>query len=95
MQSFNHNMAILYVDYYNKYGEEKTYDFVLRTKVALSVLNSLYDGFLKDGVPDLGTLPEDKKKKFWDVACKYFTELPDRLKASKAAYVISLITSND
>lgn len=93
-------MAIIYVDYYNKYGEEKTYDFVLRTKVALSVLNSLYNQFLTEPdenvrIVELGKLPEEKKQKFWDIACKYFTELPDRLKASKAAYVISLITSND
>lgn len=94
MKSFNESMAVMYVDYYNKYGEEKLYNFVLTTKVSLSVLNSLYDNFIKDGVDELGKIPQEQKDKYWTVACKYFEELPDRLKASKACYVLSLITSN-
>lgn len=94
MKSFNETMAVAYVDYYNKYGEEKLYSFVLTTKVSLSVLCSLYDGFIKDGVEPMDKIPQDKKEKFWTIACKYFEELPDRLKASKACYVLSLITSN-
>lgn len=94
MKSFNETMAVAYVDYYNKHGEEKTYDFVLKTHVALSVLTSLYDKFILDGVADMATLPKELKEKFWAVACKHFEELPDRLKASKACYVLSLITAN-
>lgn len=94
-QSFYENMAVMYVDYYNKYGEERLYDFVLKTKVSLIVLNTLYANFIKEGTPELGTLPTDKKEKFWTVACKYFEELPDRLKASKAIYTLSLITANE
>jgi len=95
MKSFNETMAVMYVDYYNKHGEEKTYDFVLKTHVALNVLNSLYDNFMKDGVPDMSLLPVERKQKYWDVACKHYEEMGDRLKASKACYVLSLITSNE
>ena len=94
MKSFNETMAVAYVDYYNKHGEEKLYNFVLTTKVSLSVLGALYDSFIKDGVEPMERIPQDKKEKFWAVACKYFEELPDRLKASKACYVLSLITAN-
>lgn len=94
MKSFNETMEVAYVDYYNKYGEEKTYDFVLKTSVALNVLLSLYDNFIRDGIEPMEKIPQEKKEKFWAVACKKFDELPDRLKASKACYVLSLITSN-
>lgn len=94
MKSFNETMAVAYVDYYNKYGEEKLYNFVLTTRVSLSVLNSLYEGFMRDGITPMEKIPTEQKEKFWEVACRYFEELPDRLKASKACYVLSLITSN-
>lgn len=94
MKSFNENMGALYVDYYNQYGEQKTYDFVLGTKVALSVLNALYESFIKDGIDELGKLPEPTKQKYWDIGCKYFENMGDRIKASKAVYVLELITAN-
>ena len=62
MKSFYETMAVMYVDYYNKYGEEKTYEFVLTTKVSLSVLNVLYANFIVDGVPALETIEPDKKE---------------------------------
>lgn len=94
MISFNETMAILYVEYYNQHGEDKTYDFVLKTHVALSVLNALYENFIKDGIDELGKLPQETKEKFWNVGCKYFETMGDRIKASKACYVLSLITAN-
>ena len=95
MKSFNETMAATYVEFYNQHGEQRTYDFVLKTHVSLSVLNALYDGFIKDGIPELGTLPEVIKQKYWEVGCKYFEEMGDRIKASKAVYVLSLITANE
>lgn len=95
MKSFNETMAVMYVDYYNEHGEDKTYDFVLKTQVALSVLNSLYDDFMKDGVQDMAMLPVERKQKYWDIACKYHEEMGDRLKAARACYILSLITSNE
>lgn len=94
MKSFNEIMAVMYVDYYNKHGAEKTYDFVLGTKVALSVLGALYETFIKDGIEELGKLPEPTKQKYWDIGCKYFEDMGDRIKASKCIYVLELITSN-
>ena len=95
MKSFNETMAVMYVDYYNEHGEDKTYDFVLKTHVALSVLNSLYNNFMKDGVPDMSLLPIERKQKYWDIACKYYEKMGDKLKANKACYILSLITSNE
>lgn len=94
MKSFNETMAVMYVDYYNQHGAERTYDFVLKTHVALSVLCSLYESFVRDGIDELGKLPEPTKQKYWDIGCRYFEEMGDRIKASKAIYVLELICAN-
>lgn len=93
LKSFNENMGVIYVDYFNQHGEQKTLDFVFTTKVSLSVLNSLYQVFISEGVDEMGKIPQAKKEKYWSIACKYFIEMGDRLKASKAAYTLELITS--
>jgi hypothetical protein len=93
-KSFSETMAVMYADYYVKNGEQKTFDFVLKSNVSLYVLNNLYENFILEGVEDLSKLPQEKKDKYWKLACEYFTNLPERLKASKAAYVLELITSN-
>lgn len=93
MKSFYEQMAMMYADYFIKNGEQKTYDFVFSTNVALSVLNSLYANFVKDGIVEMEFIPQEKKEKYWAAACKYYETLWDRLKASKSCYVIELITS--
>lgn len=95
MKSFNETMAVAYVDYYNKHGEDKTHDFVLKTSVALSVLISLYDNFVRDGITPIEKISKELKEKYYKIACKYYQELPEQLKATKAAYVLSLICSNE
>lgn len=93
--SFIDQMAVMYVNYYNKNGEEKTFDFVLKTHVSLYVLNTLFQNFIESGeIEDMATLPQDKKDKYWKIACKYYETLGDRLKATKAVYALELITSN-
>ncbi len=94
MKSFNETMGALYVEYYNRNGAEKTYDFVLKTHVSLSVLNALYENFILDGIDELGKLPQETKEKYWTIGCRYFEEMADRIKASKAVYVLELITAN-
>ncbi len=88
-------MATMYVNYFNEHGEDKTLDFVLNNAVSLSILTALYDSFIKNNeVDDITKIPKDKKEKYWNTACKYFPELPERLKASRAVYTLELITAN-
>jgi hypothetical protein len=94
-KSFSETMGVVYADYYAKNGEQKTFDFVLKSHVSLYVLNNLYENFmLGGGIDEMSKISQEKKEKYWKLACEYFTDLPDRLKASKAAYVLELITSN-
>lgn len=88
-------MGAVYVDYFNKHGEEKTLDFVIKTHVAVTVLIAIYDDALRaKSIEDMSLIPQPKKQKYWDIACKYYEEMGDRLKASKAVYALELITSN-
>jgi hypothetical protein len=95
--SFYDTMAIMYGDYFILHGEEKTFDFVFKTSIALGILNDLYIKFTSDklnNVEPLEKIPQEKKEKYWNIACKYFPELKQRLQASKAIYTLELITSN-
>jgi len=94
IKSAYENIASTYVDYYNKYGNDKTLDFLFGNKFTLMVLTTLYQNFIKDGIAPMETLPQETKQKYWDIGCKYFEEMGDRIKASKAVYVLELITSN-
>lgn len=61
IKSFNETMGAEYADYFLKHGEEKGYKFILSTGTALGVLNSLYAGFVKDGIPPIEKLSKEKK----------------------------------
>lgn len=95
MKSFNETMGALYVDYFNVNGEEKTLDFVIKTHVAVNVLGGIYeDAILNNAITLMSAIPQEKKEKYWNIACKYYEEMGDRLKATKAVYALELITSN-
>lgn len=93
MKSFNENTGAIYADYFIKYGEQQAYNFIFSTKMPLSVLNSIYITFMKEGIDAIEKIPQAKKEKYWDIACTHYKEMPDRLKAVKAIYVLELITS--
>jgi hypothetical protein len=87
-------IAASFVEFYNVNGEQKTLDFVFGSKFSLSVLESVYINIVKDNPEsEITKVSEVNKLKYWNIACKYYQTLPDRLKASKAAYVLELITS--
>lgn len=89
---FNETMATIYANYYLKHGEMKALDFVLGNTVSVYVLNTLYEIFIKDGIETIEQIPQDKKDKYWQTACVYFTEQSDRIKGCKSFYIMELIT---
>ena len=92
--NINETIAATYADFYIKHTPEETFDFVFKTSFAIQVLNSLYAKFVSEGVEPIEKIPITKKEKYWEIACKYYTELPTRLQASRAIYTLELITSN-
>lgn len=92
-----YNEIILsYAELFIKFKEEGKDNFCfLRLGVPLKILSELYTKFIKDGIAPLESLDSDTKNKYWDIAKKYQETLTNRIKASQAAYVLSLITSTE
>lgn len=90
---------IMYADYFNKLNEEGKDGYILlKSTVCIILLCELYKKFTsqtEEPITSLEDLPLDKKTKYWNIAKKYYTEIPDRIKASKCAYTLSLITSTE
>lgn len=90
-------LYIIYADTFLKLQEEgKDCWCILNLSVPLRLLNELYIRFTtKDGIEPLEKLPLETKTKYWNISKKFYTDTTQRIKASKAAYVLSLITSTE
>lgn len=86
-------LAAKYADYFDKYGEDKGFE-LLRFEVVVSVLSYTYTLFLIDSIDPIESIPRCKKEKYFFISKKYFEKKEQRIRASKAAYVLELITSN-
>ena len=86
-------LASKYANYFIQNGEEKGFS-LLRFDVVVSILNTIYLDFMKDGIDGIEKIPQEKKIKYYNISGKYFIDKSHRIKASKAAYILELITSN-
>lgn len=90
----------LHIHWANKFLEFEAKEkdsgyFIIDGRVAMQLLNELYNQFMRDGIEPIESLPEERKKKYWMIAKKYYQEKEHAIMASKAAYVLDLITSNE
>lgn len=79
-------------------AEQKEKDsgyYLLKLTVPFKLLYDLYLKFMNDGLTPIEQLPIEKKQKYFNISKKYYTEIKDQIKASKAAYTLDLITNND
>jgi hypothetical protein len=66
---------------------------IIKLSVPLKVLSELYERLKTIDVPPIETLPENEKLKYWAIAKKYYSIETEAVMASKAAYMLSLITN--
>jgi hypothetical protein len=79
----------LYVEYYHK-----NEFFILCSGVAIRILSSLYERFLRDG--EIPPIDEAKNKdRYFNAGELYKTEKYDKLRVAKAAYALKLISVID
>lgn len=91
------NLITEYADIFNRLSEQgkDPYTF-LGLRVPLKILSELYSHLRKfDDIPSLEVLKLTDKQKYWQIACCYYEDNPARIKASQAAYVLTLITSTE
>jgi hypothetical protein len=84
----------LYAEYFFKNGEEKGYALI-QYKSVVMILCSLYRFFMLDSIPSIESLPEVDKYKYFAFGKKYYYTRNKIIEASKAAYVLSLITASE
>ncbi len=87
----------LYIDLgmlFNDFNEKGSDGFcIIKCAVPCKLLNELYLTFVKDGIPTIQSLPKEQKTKYWNIAKRFYQTEPEAIKASVAAYVLELLTS--
>lgn len=61
----------------------------------MKLLYELYVKLIGEGMDGIETISKELKEKYWGIATRFYETEPERIKAAKAAYALSLITSND
>ena len=85
-------LAILYGEYHLSTGKYS----ILRFKVVSNILFSFYQGFVNSKeITPIEELAPDVKKRLWDIAGEFYLEKEMRVKASKAAYVLEVVSLNN
>ena len=76
--------------------EEKGGDgyLILKFSVPMHQLYLLYQKLEVSEIPPIETIDETLKLKYWNIAKTFYEDESTAVKASKAAYVLALITSN-
>lgn len=85
------------IEFFHKYFSDENNDGyrLLNSSVCLTICEGLYTRFLKDGIEPIEELPEERKRKLYNESIKYYSSKEQIVKASKTAYVLQLITSNE
>ena len=89
-------LLISLIETFNSF-EERAKDsgyFIIGLKVPNDILNTTYKRFVKEGISEIGSLPVERKRRYFEIAKKYYQTEPEVISASLSAYTIDLITSN-
>lgn len=68
---------------------------LIKLDVPLKMLMHLYDRFEMSEIRPIEIIEEDKKQRYWNIGKSFYENKEEVIRASKAAYMLSLITSND
>jgi hypothetical protein len=82
-------------DIYNDL-QERNYDgyLILKLSLPLKQLNRLYDQMEVSEIKPIEMLTDEQKNKYWKIAKEFYTDKETAIKASKAAYMLDLISSS-
>jgi len=90
----NDNLILLLSDiFFKMQSEGKDEYLMLKFSVPCNALYKLYNKLVQVDVPPIESINNDEKSKYWDIAKRYYTDKESAIKGSKAAYILSLITS--
>lgn len=92
----NDKLIILLADIFNKRVKENKDGFlIIKSSVAVKVLCSLYERLILVDVPCIESLTKEEKEKYWEIGKQFYELENDAIKASKATYMVALITNTN
>lgn len=93
------SLILCYANLFNKFLEEGKDEWIIvKGTVPVKILNELYNKFINQKVEPITPLEHltiEQKTKYWNISKKYYSDTEQRIRAAKAAYTLSLITSNE
>ena len=90
----NDNIILLLSDiFFKMQSEGKDEYLMLKFSVPCNALYKLYNKLVQVDVAPIEAITDQAKEKFWNIAKKYYTDKESAIMASKAAYILHLITS--
>jgi hypothetical protein len=89
------SIIMFLVDLFFKIENEGRDGFILiKFSVPLGCLWKLYERLKLIDVKPIEDIEKKEKEKYWNIAKRFYTDQEQAIKASKAAYMLSLITSS-
>lgn len=90
------SLILFFVELFNK-EQSKGHDgfILLKSGIFLNVFIALYDKLILVDVMPIDSIPQEEKIKYWNIAKGYYQDKETAVKASKAAYLISLLTQKE
>lgn len=91
----NESFILFFVELFNKEQDKGHNGFILlKSGIFLNVFLCLYEKLILVDVMPIDSIPQEEKLKYWNIAKQYYNDKETAVKASKVAYMISLIVNN-
>lgn len=90
----NDTFIMFLVDMYFKREKDGKDPFlIIKFTVPLNALYKLYNKLSKVDVPPIESLSTEEKTKYWEIAKRYHEDKSSAILASKASYILNLLTN--
>ena len=80
--------------FFKREKDNKDAYLMIKSNVVLNIFYKLYNKLTLLDVPPIESLTSEEKTKYWDIAKRYYSDKDKAIKASKAAYILTLITNS-
>lgn len=76
-------------------GKKQNGFLILKSDLCLKVFCHTYEKLILVDMMPIDSIPQNEKLKYWNIAKLHYTDKQEAIKASKAAYLISLLIQKE
>ena len=92
MMEMYENLAAIYGHYFAKSGGSFS---ILRLKVVIKILESVYRFYVRtEQIMPINSIDQVEQRRYWNLSGEYFEDKDLRITASKAAYLLEIMTKD-